>query len=59
MNWIKCSDRLPTETKDYLTWNGDYYVEQFVVSSKYWQTDSTELDPVTHWAEINPPEGEE
>jgi len=53
MKWIKCSERMPENTEEVLTWNGEYYVEAYV--GNYWQTDSAELDKVTHWAKLPTP----
>ncbi len=71
MNWIKCSDRLPSEYKDVLVFCTDHDSKDKVImmafyqpKSQSWDSDYTEgifdLDEmeVTHWTPLPLPPSE-
>ena len=66
MNWIKCSDRLPEESKNYLVGRFNY-VDQLILEIMRWdckkqswwtvnpeeyRDHEVEMNYVTHWREL-------
>lgn len=67
INWIKCSDELPKESRQYLTVNRIGFIAymSFSVKHQMWNALDWEVVPefpvdgITHWAVPNFPEGVE
>ena len=55
--WIKCSDRLPTEDKDYLGFDGSIHQVSFDSHTDYnpWRDSHGYARDITHWAELPEP----
>ena len=59
--WISVDDRLPEESRQYLTWHGFYYgIHDYSVEKQGWnilycEDRETEVKTVTHWKPLPEP----